>query len=79
MLDWVVESKPKGEMVLVLHPSEPDKVEGQECKHDWLNKIKELIEKGESVKDVAKRIQEEYGIPKNTVKREILRKVDERG
>ncbi|MBO8154174.1 16S rRNA (cytidine(1402)-2'-O)-methyltransferase [Thermovirga sp.] len=79
LLDWVVESKPKGEMVLVLHPSEPDKVEGQECKHDWLNKTKELIEKGESVKDVAKRIQEEYGIPKNTVKREILKETNERG
>lgn len=79
LLDWAIESKPRGEMVLILYPSEPDEVGEQEGEPGWLHKAKELMEKGESAKDIAKRIQEEYGIPKNTVKREILRKVDERG
>jgi Zn-finger protein len=60
-------------MVLVLYPSchEEDK-ERQVDGNGWLCKAKELIDKGEKVKDVAKRIQEEYGIPKNKVKKELL-------
>ncbi|AER66368.1 Uroporphyrin-III C/tetrapyrrole (Corrin/Porphyrin) methyltransferase [Thermovirga lienii DSM 17291] len=73
LLEWAEENEPRGEMVLVLYPSchEEDK-ERQVDGNGWLCKAKELIDKGEKVKDVAKRIQEEYGIPKNKVKKELL-------
>lgn len=81
LLEWAEENDPRGEMVLVLYPSYDggSKVNKADEK-DWIYKAKELIDKGEKVKDVAKRIQEEYGIPKNKVKKELFHiDTDERG
>jgi len=66
---------PRGEMVLVLGPTRGAKGEVSE---GWEGEALRMAARGLPDKEVVKRVTEEYGIPKNTVKRFLLGRIQEK-
>jgi 16S rRNA (cytidine1402-2'-O)-methyltransferase len=65
-LDYYAENAPRGEYVLILEGAKPAAQEGpslEEC----LEKIAQLRDEGMSLKDAARQVSKESGIPRNTL------------
>jgi 16S rRNA (cytidine1402-2'-O)-methyltransferase len=65
-LDYYAENTPRGEYVLILEGAKPAVQEGpslEEC----LEKIAQLRDEGMSLKDAARQVSRESGIPRNTL------------
>lgn len=63
-VEWYAENDPKGEFVLVVEGA-PEQEEEAVTLEDGVRRVLELREQGKSMKDAAKQVAKETGLPKN--------------